>query len=192
MNQIKQIRGFEKRVYSIDENLEFLEVDYKSLKEKFKYKIDLLEIGNEIAYEADNLLVGIVATIIFAILSLGSLAIYFFGNTDSPELLIASSIMWGALVLLSFLTPNKDDLIITRGEKTVRLFRNKPNEKEVMEFVNSLIQITNNRKKELFINFDLNEDQFTANIQWLRNMKLIDDSELENLKSDYKIKNLIQ
>lgn len=191
MNHINQTRGFEKRSYSIDPNLEFLEVYYKSLKEKLKYKIDILEIGNEIEYEADNLIVGKIATIIFAVLSLASIAIYFFGNPESPGLLIASSIMWGALVLLSFLVPNKDDILITRGERVVRLFRNKPNEKEVIEFANNLIQTANVRKKEFLINFDLNEEQFSTNIQWLRNMKIIDDSELENLKSDYKMKKLI-
>lgn len=191
MNQIIQKRGFERKVITINPDLEILEVDYKSAKEKLRYKVNLLEIGNEFVYEADNLIVGKIATVIFSLLSVGSIALYYFAKPDNPGLLIASSILWGGLVVISFLTPNKDDILITGGERTVRLFRNKPNEEEVMNFVKYVIQISNEKKKRLLVNFELNEEQFTANIQWLKNMKLIDDSELENLKSDYKIKKLM-
>ena len=191
MNQIRQKRGFEKRNYILDENSEFLEVDYSSLKEKLKYKVDLLEIGNEIEYEADNLIVGKISMIIFLLLSLGSIALYFFEDSENPGLLISSSIIWGALFLIGFLIPNKDDILITKGERTIRLFRNKPNEEQVMNFANNLIQLANDKKRSLLVNFELHEEQFAHNIQWLRHMKIINAEEMEELRSEYQLKKLL-
>ena len=191
MNQIRQKRGFEKRNYTIDENSEFLEVDYSSLKEKLKYKVDLLEIGNDIEYEADNLIVGKISMIIFMLLSLGSISLYFFDDSENPGLLISSSIIWGALFLIGFLVPNKDDILITKGERTIRLFRDKPDEEQAMKFANTLIQLANNKKRTLLVNFELQEEQFAHNIQWLRHMKIISDAEMVDLKAEYQLKKLL-
>ncbi|MBJ7882793.1 hypothetical protein [Gelidibacter salicanalis] len=53
------------------------------------------------------------------------------------------------------------------------------------------MKIANEKKTEMLLNFDLNEEHFMGNIQWLLNMKLIDKTELEELKSEYKLKQLI-
>lgn len=43
----------------------------------------------------------------------------------------------------------------------------------------------------MLINFDLEEDRFMENMQWLLNMRLIDKSEFEALRSEFKLKKLI-
>lgn len=191
MNQITQKRGFETKRFSINENAEFLEVEHNSLKEKLKFKIDLIEIGNEIEYEADNLIVGKITMIFFLLISIGFFLMYLTSSSENPGLLLSTSIISGILVLAGLLVPNKDDILITKGSRIIRLFRTSPNEEQVMKFANNLIKLANDQKKSFLINFDLNEDQFLANIQWLRNMKLIDESESENLKTEYSLKKLI-
>lgn len=191
MHKIIQKRGFETKVFSIDENLEYVAVEHNSLKEKLKYKIDLIELGNEIEYEADNLITGKIIMAIFILLLLGSITMYYFGNSEKPGLLISSTIVWGILVLFGFFIPNKDDILITKGSRVIRMFRNKPDEEQVTKFANTLINLANEKKKSLLVNFDLSEEQFLANIQWLRNMKLIDETESENLRAEYNLKKLI-
>lgn len=191
MNEIKQRKGFETRSYKIDSNSEFVEVDYNSIKDKLKYKIHLTEVGNEIQYEADNVIVGKIVIGITSLITLICLGVYFFGNPEKPGTYIANVIIWGVISIIGVLKPHKDDILIVNGNKLIRLFRTKPNEGKVMEFANNLIKIANEKKKEMLINFDLNEEQFTGNIQWLLNMKLIDKSELDELKSEYKFKKLI-
>ena len=58
MNEIKQRKGLQTRHYKIGRNSEFVEVEYNSMKDKLKYKIKLNDIGNEIQYEADNVIGG--------------------------------------------------------------------------------------------------------------------------------------
>ena len=103
---------------------------------------------------------------------------------------MANAIIWGVISIFGLFVPNKDDVLIVNGPKIIRLFRTKPNEEKVMEFANSLIKAANDKKKELLINYELNEEQFMANIQWLLNMKLIDRPELEELRSEYQVKKL--
>jgi len=191
MNEIKQRKGFETRSYKLDANSEFVEVEYNSIKDKLKYKIHLTEVGNEIQYEADNVIVGKIFVGITSIITLICIGVYFLGNPEKPGTYVANAIIWGAISIFGFLKPHKDDILIVNGNKLIRLFRKKPNEEKVMEFANNLIKIANDKKKEVLINFDLNEEQFMGNVQWLLNMKLIDKAELEELKSEYKLKQLI-
>ena len=191
MNEIKQRKGFETRSYKIDSDSEFVEVEYNSIKDKLKYKIHLTEVGNEIQYEADNVIVGKLFVGITSLITLICIGFYFLGNPEKPGTYVANAIIWGAISIFGFLKPHKDDILIANGNKLIRLFRTKPNEEMVLEFANNLIKIANNKKKEMLINFDLNEEQFMGNIQWLLNIKLIDKRELEELKSEYKLKQLI-
>jgi len=191
MNEIKQRKGFETRSYKIDLDSEFVEVEYNSIKDKLKYKIHLSEVGNEIQYEADNVIVGKIFIGITSIITLICIGFYFFGNPEKPGVYVANAIIWGAISIFGFFKPHKDDILIVNGNKLIRLFRTKPNEEKVMEFANNLIKIANDKKKEMLINFDLSEEHFMGNIQWLLNMKMIDKMELEELKSEYKLKKLI-
>ncbi|HEY9221706.1 MAG TPA: hypothetical protein VIO43_09050 [Lutibacter sp.] len=191
MNRIEQKRGFETRTYSIDSDNEFVEVEFNTIKDKFKYKIHLIDVGNQIEYEADNVIFGKIFLLISSLITLICLGIYFFGNPEKPGTYVVMAIIWGAVSIIGYIKPHKDDILINNGNKLIRLFRNKPNEEKVLEFANYLIKVSNKKKKEFLIDFELSEEQFMANILWLSNTKLIDKNELEQLKSEYKFKKLI-
>jgi hypothetical protein len=191
MNSIKQRKMFETRAYRLELGSDFVEVDYRSSKEKLKYRIHLLEVGTDIQYEADNLIAGKIVMIIMAIMSIASVAFYFINKPEEPGMYIVNAIVWGGLVIIGILIPNKDDLIIANGSKAIRLFRNKPGETEALNFANFLIEKSNEKKKDTLINFELPEEQFNANIHWLQSMNLIDKAELVQLQADYNIMKLI-
>ena len=191
MDEIKQRKGLQMRSYKIDRSLEFVEVEYNSMKDKLKYKIKLNDIGNEIQYEADNVIGGKIFFVITTLITLFCLGYYFFGNPEHPGGILANVVGWGVISFIGVLIPNKDDIVIVNGNKEIRLFRTKPSEEKVIEFANNLINIVNNKKKEMLINFDLSEVHFMDNIQWLFAINLINKKELEELKSDYKLKQLM-
>ncbi len=191
MNKITQKKGFETRSYKLDSEAEFIEVNYKSIKEKLKYKIHLTEVGNEIQYEADNVIVGKIFIGVSSLITLICLGVYFFGNPENPRTYIVNSILWGVVSVFGFLKPHKDDIVIVNGNKPVRLFRTKPNEAKVLMFANNLVQQANTKKKEMLIDFDLEKEQFMENLQWLLHMKMIKKTELEELKFEYELKRLL-
>lgn len=191
MHTITQKKGLESRVYTIDPQNEFVEVQFNTIKDKLRYKIHLLEVGNEIQYEADNLIVGKIAMVVMGAISLASLGAYFFGDPEDSGSWLFNCVMWGAMTIIGYFKPNKDDLIIANGNKVIRLFRTKPNEEKVLEFVNNLIKIANERKRSFLINFDLNEDQFMANLHYSQSIGLIDLTEIEELKNEFQVKKLL-
>lgn len=191
MNTIRQRKGFESRAYTLDPESDFVEVEYKSLKEKLKFRIHLLEVGNDIQYEADNLIVGKIVFFFLALISTGCIAYLIFENPEEPGVYAVNAVVWGAIALMGLVVPNKDDLIIANGSKLITLFRSKPNEEEALAFANFLIARANEKKKEALINFDLNEDQFNANVLWLHQMNLIDKTELAQLQADFSLNKLI-
>ena len=191
MYEINQRKGLRSRSYKIDRNFDFVEVEYNSMKDKLKYKIKLTDIGNDIQYEADNVIAGKIFFVITSLITLFCLGFYFFGNPEQPGGILVSALFWGVISIMGLLVPNKDDIVIVNGNKEVRLFRTKPSEEKVLEFANHLIKIANNKMREMFINFDLSEEHFMDNIQWLLAINLINNKELEELKTEYKLKQLL-
>jgi hypothetical protein len=191
MIKIDQKKGLETRKYRLNSETDNLEVEFISLKHKLKYNIKCINIGNEIEYEAENSIIGKFFFVVTVLITIFSFGMYFFGNAKNPGSYIFSAIIWGCLSLFCLIKTNKDDILITNGNNVVRLFRDKPNEEEVMEFVNQLILISNEKKKDFFVNFDLEENDFNGNINWLLNMKIIDKIKFEDLKAEYRIKKLL-
>ena len=191
MNAIRQRKGLESRAYTIDSESEFIEVEFNTIKERLRYKIHLTEVGNEIQYQADNMIIGKIFFGISALIAIFCAVYYFIGNPEDHGAYLFNSIAWGIVAGCGFLVGPKDDLLITNGNKLITLFRNKPNEKQALEFANLLIRKANEKKKELLINFDLNEDQFNANIHWLHSMRMIDKTELAQLQADFSLKKLM-
>lgn len=191
MNSIRQRKGFETRAYTLDPNSDFIEVEFNTIKEKFRYKIHLMDVGTEIQYQADNVLLGRIFWGISTAIAIFCTAYYFLGNPEEPGSYVANAIIWGVISICGVFFSAKDDLLITNGNKLITLFRTKPNEEQALEFANFLITKANEKKKELLINFDLSEDQFNANIQWLHAMRMINKEELEQLQADFSLRKLI-
>ncbi len=191
MEEIKQRKGFQTRFYKIDPNSEFIEVEYNSMRDKLKYRVKINDVGNEIQYEADNVITGKIFFVITSLITLFCLGYYFFGNPTEPGGILVNVVIWGVISIIGLLVPNKDDIVIVNGNKEIRLFRTKPSEEKAVEFANHLINIANNKKKEMLINFDLSEEHFMDNIQWMLAVDLINKTELEELKSQYKLKQLL-
>ena len=122
--------------------------------------------------------------VITSLITLFCLGYYFFGNPKQSVGILVNVLIWGVISIIGLLVPNKDDIVIVNGNKEVRHFRTKPSEEKVLEFANHLIKIANNKKREMFINF-------MDNIQWLLANNLINNKELEELKTEYKLKQLL-
>ena len=191
MNSIRQKKGFETRAYSLDPESDSIEVEINTLKKKLRYKIHLTEVGNEIQYEADNMIIGKVFFGISALISIFCAVYYFIGDPHDQGAYLFNFIAWGIVAGCGFTVGPKDDLLITNGIKTISLFRKRPNEEQALEFAKFIIKKANEKKKELLINFDLNEDQFNANINWLHSMRMIDKEEMARLQADYGLKKLM-
>ena len=191
MHEINQRKGLQTRSYKINRNSEVVEVEYNSMKDKLKYKIKLTDIGNDIQYEADNVIAGKIFFVITSLITLFCLGFYFFGNPEQPGGILVNVVIWGVISIIGLLVPNKDDIVIVNGNKEVRLFRTKQSEEKVLEFANNLINIANNKRKAILIDFDLSEEHFLDNIQYLFAIDLINRKELEELKSEYKLKQLL-
>ena len=191
MKEIIQRKGLQSRSYKIDPNSDFVEVKFNSTRDKLKYRIKLTDIGNEIQYEADNVIGGKIFFVITCLITLFCLGFYLFGNPEHPGGILANVVGWGVISLIGVLIPNKDDIVIVNGNKEIRLFRTKPSEEKVLEFANHLINIANKKRKAILIDFDLSEEHFLDNIQYLFAIDLINRKELEELKSEYKLKQLL-
>ncbi|MGM1057254.1 MAG: hypothetical protein ACQEWG_15310 [Bacteroidota bacterium] len=191
MNYLKQRKGFETRVYTLDPETEFIEVENKTIQKKLRYKIHISEVGNEILYHSENMITKQIFYIISALIAIICFVFYFIGDVGDRGAYRFNAVAWGILAGSGLMISPKDDLVITNGNRVITLFRTKPNEKEVLEFADMLIGKANVKKKELLINFELGEEQFLTNIHWLHSMRMIDKTELAQLQADFNLKKIM-
>jgi hypothetical protein len=168
---------------------ELVAADLISAQLKSKYNIRFDEIGNEIEFVADNLLGDKILRLLFSFWTIGSIVLCFVDEARRGAY-VAAAFLAGMISILMFIKPRMDDIIITNGKITIRFFRNKPNEEEVMKFAKLLVSISNKSKRDRYINFELDEELFMANFSYLLNQKVINKDEFHSLKEDYKIKRL--
>src|SRR5690606_33524457 len=166
MNSIVQKRKFEKRVYTINHSSGYIDVEYRSLKNKFKYKIHITEVGSDIQYQSDNTLPGKIFVAVAGVAAVSCFLYYFFGNDEKPGLWLFNGVLALFFVVFGYLKPHMDDIIIVGGNKNVYFFREKPSEEIVLIFAKNLIKLANDEKKRILANIDLKEEEFMQNINW--------------------------
>jgi|GEM_PF-1292162 len=191
MKAFKQKYGFETREYTIHQQEGVVDVLHKDLKKQQKFQIELLDVGNKIQYEQDNILPGKITLILFVAIALGCIIFYFYVPPDDKGAMVVGSIVFTVLALFGYFKPHTDDLIIAGGNKTIRLFRKKPNTQAALDFANLLIFSANEKRKEMAINFNLGKYEFEANLKWLLANKIITQEEYESLLQDYEINKIL-
>ncbi len=190
MHSISQKRLFLKRVYTVNENDNSIDVFHKSYDRQVRFTIAISEIGDEVQLVKQNKLgVYIFSTFIF-LLATGLIILTFFIDDEAP---IAYSIIIGMGYLLAAIIlfyPYQDDVQIVGGEQVITLFRKSPTEREVSDFVAYLQGLVLNYRKEILINNNLDEDVFMSNISWMLNMNYLTPEEYDQVKHEYDIQKL--
>ncbi len=107
--------------------------------------------------------------------------------------LIMGWIVFGGLSILIFVSPMKNETNLTGGNVTITFFPDSPSREEVDRFIE---EITARSKRVLLrkygeIDPDLPEETMMNQLNWLKNIGLIDEEQYLDLKLEYQTKRLI-
>ena len=192
MNKIiEQKRGLNLRKYTLQTDR--ILVETKSLRKNEKFEIMLDSLGSDISYKADSTIVGKVFFYICLAIPIALTAALVAGSKIDSGTLILNYVIWFGLAIANLLKQSQDDVFLVGGQKFLVFYREIPSEKEVLDYINEIIAASKDymRAKYAKVDPDIPHDLFFARLLWLKERKIISESEYCDIKNEYELKKLI-
>ncbi len=191
---LKQRQGFSKKEFELTDDL----LKIKTREEFGDYKewtVKLENIGNRKSVNIHSKLGPYIIAGVFITIILSMTVFFLVEGFNSGDLrtLIFGWVIFGGLSLLIFLSPMKNEMKLTGGQFTVTFFPDSPSRKEVDKFIDEitgrsrLVQL----RKYAEIDPDLPEETMMNQLNWLKNMDLIDKEQYLDLKIEYRTRKLM-
>lgn len=179
---------------------DFLEVENNDTSAGIsKTKIPLMEIGYNITYQREE---GIWNTsrfrkIIVAVPAIMStitfiLMLYFWQEEQERITFMICFILFFLLSLFFFLIARTDDIILDGFGARIVFFRDTPNEQEVNEFIQQILDTAKQYQRNKFLPLKdyQSEEEKIQILDWLRYHKFISNSEYDLLREEIKTQQL--
>ncbi len=191
LKELIQKRGMNYRKHFLYEDRVL--VESKTLRSVTRYEVKLDELGSDKTYQADNVTPGKISFAILILLPFLCFAAQLFEHKlQWPTLVFLTVTLW-TLALLGYFKQNKDDVFLTGGKKNLAFYRDVPNEKEVLRFIQAILDTKKELLKKRLTRFDdhTQEFEFLARLNYLKNSDIITQEEFDDIYNDYKISRLL-
>lgn len=168
-------------------------VEYKSPKDTSKYELSLDQLGFTKHYHAAVSISEKVAIIFFLLAPFVVLGLQYSQNKIDVNKLISLTLLSFVAAAIAFFKEKKDDIYLKGGKHNLVFYRNRPNETEVLEFIDLVIATTKKHLKSRYVYFDsyTDEEYYLNGVLYLRNLKIISNREVHELLSAFKTSRLL-
>ena len=101
--------------------------------------------------------------------------------------------MWSLIACFAYFKPHKDDIYLVNGEYNLVFYRDIPNEKAVIEFIDGVKDQVKAYMKKKYTVFDstTSDQDFYRRLNWLRDTEIISFSEYDEIKTNYDTQKLL-
>jgi hypothetical protein len=158
-----------------------------------KYEVKLDRLGFDIHYQSDNTLPGKILFVFTLIWFVGSILSIIFAGKDNTGFWIFSAIGSAFFSVFNFLRQHQDDIFLVGGGTNIVFYRDIPNERLVLEFIDQV----NLRQKHLLrekytpVENYSNEDDYIQTLKWLCDKGAISNVELNEYQTKFKTHKLL-
>ncbi|MDQ6472644.1 hypothetical protein RB619_18550 [Flavobacterium sp. LHD-80] len=189
--ELIQKRGLNSRKFILTKDR--IIVDTKTLRKNDKYEVKLDQLGFEIHYRADSTIVGKIFFGMCICVLIALPFLYFITKQIDTGAFIINCIIWGILVLANYFKQHQDDIYLVDGQTTLVFYREIPNEKSVLEFIEKVKSNSKNYIREKYTDFDdvISDEEFYARLKWLKDKEVINSSEYKTYKANFETKRLL-
>lgn len=188
VNEFTQKRGFNYRKFHLYHDKVIIET--KTIRKIEKYEVKIDNIGFDILYQADNVIIG---KIVMFICILIPILLVFLNLFNGQDILAAKTIMifmvcWG-FALINYSKQHQDDIIL-KGHQNLEFYRSIPNEDEVLEFISLIVSSSKSylKKKYYKLKEHSNEVDLQNTMTWLLDREVISESEFDKIMNDFHLR----
>ena len=189
--EFHQKKGLNFRKFTLTNNKIIVETRTYWKNNKFEIKLD--RIGLDTHYQSDNTIVGKlffgVCVAVVVLLLFGSI---FSTGKDVKTCSIGAG-MFSLMACFAYFKPHNDDIYLVNGQYNLVFYRDIPNEKAVIEFIDSVKDQAKVYMKEKYTVFDstTSDQDFYSRLNWLRDNEIISFSEYAEYKTNYDTQKLL-
>jgi hypothetical protein len=189
--EFQQKRGLNFRKFTLTSDK--ILVETRTLRKNHKYEIKLDRIGLDIHYQSDNTIAGKIFFGICIALVVGSVFSVFFTTGKDTNISIINAVLWTLMACFAYFKPHQDDIFLVGGQTNLVFYRDIPNEKVVLEFIDKVKENVKIYLKEKYTIFDstTGEQDFYSRINWLRDREIISYSEYVEYKTQFDTQKLL-
>jgi hypothetical protein len=193
--KLKQKRFFGEKRFELKKHE--IEVYDKKINEESEYSVDYLELGvKTVKKSIKNSAFLELFFWAFFILQFGLLIQSLIFEADNKGMLIYWSLGSGFFLGFIFFLrwqPGKKLIYITGGQKNIEFFQEKPNTKEVNEFIEELKTRIKNAYKDEYLKWDENssKEHKIAQLEWLKRIRILEEEEFKELIDEIEIGTII-
>jgi hypothetical protein len=168
-------------------------IETKTYRKIDKYEVKLDRLGFDIHYQSDNTLPGKILfafTLIWFVVSILSII---FAGKENTGFWIFSAIGSAFFSAFNFFRQHQDDIFLVGGGTNIVFYRDIPDERLVLEFIDQL----NLRQKHLLrekytpVENYTNEDDYIQTLNWLYDKGAINSVELNEFQTKFKTHKLL-
>lgn len=192
MKVLYQNRGFSSKKFTIENDRIFIETN--SFSKNTKLYVKLEKLGFELQYVKKNyypkkllLAVSWLFPIILNIL-------YLTGTPDIASGGVFFFYIIAIVVSVVYATDGyQDDIYLAGGQSVLLFYRERPNEKEVLTFIEEVIKATKDFLKNKYTDFDsaTTQQEFYNCINWLYEREIITRDEYIDYKASFDMQKLL-
>jgi len=168
-------------------------VETRTLRKNDKYEIKLDRVGLETHYQSDNTIAGKIFFGICIALVVGSIFGIIYSTGKDINIWIFNAVLWTFMACFAYFKPHQDDIYLVGGQTNLVFYRDIPNEKNVIEFIDKVKVHVKIYLKEKYTIFDSTtvEQDFYNKINWLRDREIISYSEYVEYKTQFDTQKLL-
>jgi hypothetical protein len=189
--EFQQKRGLNFRKFTLTSDKIIIET--RTLRKNDKYEIKLDRVGLDTHYQSDNTISGKIFLGVCIALVVGSFFGIFYSKGNDINTWIFNAVLWTLIACLAYFKPHQDDIYLVGGQTNLVFYRDIPNEKNVIDFINKVRERVKIYLKEKYTAFDNTtvEQDFYNRINWLRDSEIISYSEYVEYKTQFDTQKLL-
>ena len=173
-----------------------LKIKEKRFLNSKEWSLDIENIGHNILIENHSKkAVNIIGIFFVSIVVLSWVGLFIEGNSKGKyDVLIWGGIFMFFMGILCFKAPMNNRLVLSGYNSSITFFLDSPSREKVEEYVNQLIEISKLKLSVKYgrIDSDIPEGIYMGQLTWLLNNEIINITDYEKKKADYKISKLLK
>lgn len=168
-------------------------VERRTFRKNEKYEVKLDKLGLDIHYQADNNIAGKIFLGVCLVLTIGSVFGIFLSTGKDITTWIVNAVLWTVMSFIAYIKPHDDDLFLVGGQINLVFYRDVPNEKDVVAFIEKIKQHVKIYMLEKYTVFDSMTKDFDYynRLHWLRDLEIISQSEYTEYKKAFDLQKLL-
>ena len=194
MQRLIQRRVFSKKEFQLKKNSVF--VKDKTWREYLEYEIPLDQLGLRLFTKQDKgPLLGLVFFGLMTV-AMGYVvveAVLLEEGTNKIGLSIALFLFMLLFSVIALLSIKNTLIYLVGGEQALAFFHNSPSKEEVNQFIDYVIGAKKEKLKSQILKsaFDMPEEYFESQLEWLIDNDIIDEGEFDTLKEEHRINRIV-